>query len=259
MQRAAQPVSPTLAGVSRVCNCTPKKTRVSPTLVGVSRQPGATATGKKSIPHAGEGIAANACNCTRVKRHLRLALRLALQRPLPRTHVELRAEDFYARVERLDHKRSRAPNHLEEGRPQLDALMKAARHRAFDCVLVWKFDRFARSTAHLINALEEFNHLRIRFISVQDQIDTDSPMGKAMEPLAATDDAPITDNTPAVTDIDSVDTPTDDTPRQSPEDTPAEAAEPPPVNTPQDTSKAQTQNPCVRDSSGLAGFYHAFG
>ena len=68
----------------------------------------------------------------------------------------------------------------KEGRPQLDALMKAARRRAFDSVLVWKFDRFARSTSHLIKALEEFQHLGIRFISVQDQIDTESPMGKAM-------------------------------------------------------------------------------
>jgi DNA invertase Pin-like site-specific DNA recombinase len=54
----------------------------------------------------------------------------------------------------------------KEGRPQLQALMRAARHHAFDCVLVWKFDRFARSVAHLLNALEEFNHLGIRFISV---------------------------------------------------------------------------------------------
>jgi len=67
-----------------------------------------------------------------------------------------------------------------EGRPQLNALMAAARKREFDCVLVWKFDRFARSTRHLLAALEEFNHLGIRFISVQDQIDTDSPMGRAM-------------------------------------------------------------------------------
>jgi DNA invertase Pin-like site-specific DNA recombinase len=58
--------------------------------------------------------------------------------------------------------------------------MTAARNREIDCVLVWKFDRFARSTRHLLVALEEFNHLGIRFISVQDQIDTDSPMGRAM-------------------------------------------------------------------------------
>jgi DNA invertase Pin-like site-specific DNA recombinase len=67
-----------------------------------------------------------------------------------------------------------------EGRPQLNALMTAARGRTIDCVLVWKFDRFARSTSHLLTALEEFNHLGIRFVSVQDQIDTDSPMGRAM-------------------------------------------------------------------------------
>ena len=68
----------------------------------------------------------------------------------------------------------------KEGRPALRQLMKAARNQEFDCVVVWKFDRFARSVSHLLKALEIFNHLGIRFISVQDQIDTDSPMGKAM-------------------------------------------------------------------------------
>ena len=68
----------------------------------------------------------------------------------------------------------------KEGRPALKELMKAARNHEFDCVLVWKFDRFVRSVSHLLRALEEFNHLGIRFVSVQDQIDTKSPMGKAM-------------------------------------------------------------------------------
>ena len=68
----------------------------------------------------------------------------------------------------------------KQGRPRLDALMKDARDYAFDCVLVWKFDRFARSTKHLLTALEEFDHLGVRFVSIQDQIDTTSPMGKAM-------------------------------------------------------------------------------
>jgi DNA invertase Pin-like site-specific DNA recombinase len=67
-----------------------------------------------------------------------------------------------------------------EGRPQLNALMASVRNREIDCVVVWKFDRFARSTRHLLAALEEFNHLGVRFVSVQDQIDTDSPMGRAM-------------------------------------------------------------------------------
>ncbi len=68
----------------------------------------------------------------------------------------------------------------------LEQLMKAARNHEFDVVLVWKFDRFARSVAHMVRALENFNHLDIRFISVQDQIDTDSPMGKAMFTIICT-------------------------------------------------------------------------
>jgi DNA invertase Pin-like site-specific DNA recombinase len=43
-----------------------------------------------------------------------------------------------------------------EGRPRLNALIAAARNHEIDCVLVWKFDRFARSTRHL-TALEEFD------------------------------------------------------------------------------------------------------
>lgn len=68
----------------------------------------------------------------------------------------------------------------QEGRPQLNALMAVARNREIDCVLVWKFDRFARSARHLLMALEEFDYLGVRFVSVQDQIDTSSPMGRAM-------------------------------------------------------------------------------
>jgi DNA invertase Pin-like site-specific DNA recombinase len=67
-----------------------------------------------------------------------------------------------------------------EGRPQLNALMTAARNHEIDCVLVWKFDHFARSTRHLLTALEEFDHLGVRFVSVLDQVDTESPMGRAM-------------------------------------------------------------------------------
>jgi DNA invertase Pin-like site-specific DNA recombinase len=58
--------------------------------------------------------------------------------------------------------------------------MRAVRAREFACVLIWKFDRLARSVAHLVQALEEFNHLGIRFVSLQDQLDTQSTMGKAL-------------------------------------------------------------------------------
>ena len=72
-----------------------------------------------------------------------------------------------------------------KGRPRLNALMGSVRNFEFDCVLVWKFDRFSRSMRHLLTALEEFNQLGVRFISVQDQIDTASPMGRAMFTIVA--------------------------------------------------------------------------
>lgn len=74
---------------------------------------------------------------------------------------------------------------LKERRPALDALMADARKGLFDIVLCWRFDRFARSTRHLITALEEFRHLRVDFISYQENIDTSSPLGKAIFTIVA--------------------------------------------------------------------------
>ena len=68
----------------------------------------------------------------------------------------------------------------KDRRPALDELMAEAQKRKFDGVLCWRFDRFARSTKHLIIALEEFRHLGIDFISYQENIDTSSPLGKAI-------------------------------------------------------------------------------
>ena len=54
----------------------------------------------------------------------------------------------------------------KEKRPALDQLMDHARKRRFDAVLVARFDRFARSTRHLVLALDEFNALGVDFISL---------------------------------------------------------------------------------------------
>ncbi len=66
----------------------------------------------------------------------------------------------------------------KESRPALDKLMKDARKRKFDILLVWRFDRFARSTKHLVTALEELEGLGIDFCSYQDSIDTSTNHGK---------------------------------------------------------------------------------
>jgi DNA invertase Pin-like site-specific DNA recombinase len=68
----------------------------------------------------------------------------------------------------------------KDSRPQLNELMDAARKRQFDAVVVWRFDRFARSTKHLLLALEEFRSLGIQFTSYQENIDTTSPLGQAL-------------------------------------------------------------------------------
>lgn len=68
----------------------------------------------------------------------------------------------------------------KDSRPALNRLMDDARKRKFDAVLVYRFDRFARSSRHLIAALEEFKALGVDFVSYSENIDTSSPLGKAM-------------------------------------------------------------------------------
>jgi DNA invertase Pin-like site-specific DNA recombinase len=73
----------------------------------------------------------------------------------------------------------------KERRPALDALMADAHKGKFQVVLVWRFDRWARSSKHLVVTLEELRHLGVEFISYQENIDTSSPLGKAMFTIVA--------------------------------------------------------------------------
>jgi DNA invertase Pin-like site-specific DNA recombinase len=73
----------------------------------------------------------------------------------------------------------------KEARPGLNALMADARRGAFDLVVVWRFDRFARSVKQLVLALEEFHSLGIDFISQQEALDTSTPVGRAMFTIIA--------------------------------------------------------------------------
>jgi DNA invertase Pin-like site-specific DNA recombinase len=68
----------------------------------------------------------------------------------------------------------------KDSRPELNKLMDDARKRQFDVIVVWRFDRFARSTKHLLTALEEFRSLGIQFISYQENVDTSTPLGQAL-------------------------------------------------------------------------------
>lgn len=63
---------------------------------------------------------------------------------------------------------------------QFTAMLADAKRRRFDVLLVWKFDRFARSVAALVEALDEFAALKIDFASVTEQIDTTTPAGRVV-------------------------------------------------------------------------------
>jgi DNA invertase Pin-like site-specific DNA recombinase len=67
-------------------------------------------------------------------------------------------------------------------RPALNRLMADAARRKFDVVLCWRFDRFARSVSHLLRALETFQALGIDFVSLCENVDTSTPMGRWCSP-----------------------------------------------------------------------------
>jgi DNA invertase Pin-like site-specific DNA recombinase len=66
----------------------------------------------------------------------------------------------------------------KEHRPSLDRLLALCRKRSVDAVVVYRYDRFARSLRQLVNALEEFRALGIDFISLHEGVDTSTPNGR---------------------------------------------------------------------------------
>jgi putative DNA-invertase from lambdoid prophage Rac len=72
-------------------------------------------------------------------------------------------------------------------RPRLDQLLRDARLRKFEAVLVWKLDRWGRSVAHCVRSIQELVSLGVRFLSPTESIDTgaDSPMSKFLLHLFA--------------------------------------------------------------------------
>jgi DNA invertase Pin-like site-specific DNA recombinase len=69
---------------------------------------------------------------------------------------------------------------MKQSRPALDRLMEDARAGMISTVIVYSFSRYARSVTHLLRALEEFKSLNCGFISITEQIDTNSSLGSAV-------------------------------------------------------------------------------
>jgi DNA invertase Pin-like site-specific DNA recombinase len=78
-------------------------------------------------------------------------------------------------------------DHMSAGkvRPELEKLKALCRRRKFDVVVVYRFDRFARSSVELLTALEEFRSLGIDFVSLHENVDTTTAQGKLMFSIIA--------------------------------------------------------------------------
>jgi DNA invertase Pin-like site-specific DNA recombinase len=66
----------------------------------------------------------------------------------------------------------------KDDRPALHQVMGLARKRKIDTLLVWRFDRLARSLSHLVNTLEELRGRGVDFVSYQEALDTSTPQGR---------------------------------------------------------------------------------
>ncbi len=68
-------------------------------------------------------------------------------------------------------------------RPQRDDILKLARRREVDVVIVWKLDRWGRSTSDVVSSLEELRELGIKFVSITEALDFTTASGRAMSSL----------------------------------------------------------------------------
>src|SRR3954468_7007566 len=70
-------------------------------------------------------------------------------------------------------------------RPQREELLKAARRREVDVVIVWRLDRWGRSLADLVTTLKELTEVGIGFVSLNEAIDLTTPSGRALAGMLA--------------------------------------------------------------------------
>jgi DNA invertase Pin-like site-specific DNA recombinase len=71
-------------------------------------------------------------------------------------------------------------------RPKREELLKTARRREIDAILVWKLDRFGRSLADLVMTLNELREIGVVFVSLTESLDFSTPSGRAMAGMLST-------------------------------------------------------------------------
>ena len=65
-------------------------------------------------------------------------------------------------------------------RPKREELIRMARQRRLDIIVVWRLDRWGRSLADLTHSLEELRALGVDFVSITEGLDFGTPTGRAM-------------------------------------------------------------------------------
>jgi len=70
-------------------------------------------------------------------------------------------------------------------RPQREDLLKAARRREVDRVIVWRLDRWGRSLLDLVSTLQELVSLNVGFVSLSEALDLTTPSGRALAGMLA--------------------------------------------------------------------------
>ena len=70
-------------------------------------------------------------------------------------------------------------------RPDFKKMMTAAKERKIRAIVVYRLDRISRNISDFSSLIEELSHLDIAFISMKEQFDTSTPMGRAMMYIAS--------------------------------------------------------------------------
>src|SRR3954469_18489863 len=127
------------------------------------------------------GVFGQGGSATRVGLYARVSTHdqqtLPLQLSAMREHAEHRGWNIVMKVEDVG-------SGVRE-RPKREDLLRAARRRELDLILVWRLDRWGRSLVDLITTIQELTALRVGFVSLGEALDLSTPSGRALAGMLA--------------------------------------------------------------------------
>ena len=101
-----------------------------------------------------------------------------MQLDVMRQYAQLRGWRIVAEIEE-------AESGKKNDRTGRERIMRMARSGKIDVVLVWKLNRWGRSTADLLMSLDDLQAHQVAFVSLSEQLDLTSPAGRMMAGILA--------------------------------------------------------------------------